>query len=56
MRNNVLFILGLLLFDGLAVVWAAWEFWSVRPEAKVDPVAQPPSSDASEEGSRHLER
>jgi len=31
MSKNALFIAGLILFDGAAVAWAAWEFWKIRP-------------------------
>ncbi len=57
MRNNIGFILALILFDGVAVAWAAWEFWSVRPRKKAkaaEPVAAPPPP-TSEEDPGHLE-
>lgn len=42
MGKNALFIAGLIIFDGAAVVWAAWEFWRIRP-GKTDK-AEPPSA------------
>ena len=30
MTSNAIFLAGLALFDGVAVVWAVWEFWSGR--------------------------
>jgi hypothetical protein len=51
-----MFILALVLFDGAAVAWALWEFWSVRPKrtAKADdPRAR---SEPSPEDSGHPER
>jgi hypothetical protein len=56
MSSHTIFLLGLVVFDGAAVAWALWEFWSVRPKkaAKADdPDAEsPPSPDRS----RHPER
>ena len=34
MAKNTIFILLLILFDGLAVAWGVWEFWSARPDRK----------------------
>jgi hypothetical protein len=31
MGKNALFIAILVLFDGAAVAWAAWQFWTLRP-------------------------
>ena len=31
MSHNVLFIAGLVLFDGLAVAWGLWELHKLRP-------------------------
>jgi hypothetical protein len=31
MGKNPLFIALLVVFDGGAVAWAAWEFWKLRP-------------------------
>jgi hypothetical protein len=56
MRTNTHFILELLLFEGAAVAWAAWEFWSVRPKAKADPKAPAASPPESEDRPGHPER
>jgi hypothetical protein len=34
MGRNTLFVLGLLLFDGLAVALGLWQFWDARPDKK----------------------
>jgi hypothetical protein len=34
MTSNAIFLAGLALFDGVAVAWAVWEFWSARPARK----------------------
>jgi hypothetical protein len=47
MGKNAIFIALLIVFDGVAVAWAAWEFWKARPE-KPDQKAAP-----SPEPSRH---
>ncbi len=39
MGRNALFIAGLVIFDGAAVAWAAWEFWKIRP-GKTDKPAE----------------
>ncbi len=38
MGTNTLFIAELVIFDGAAVGWAAWEFWKIRP-------GKPPKAD-----------
>jgi hypothetical protein len=56
MGANGLFIAGLVIFDGAAVAWAAWEFWSIRKgkaEALIDAEADAPQ--LSEHPSGHLE-
>ncbi len=51
MGKNTLFIAILVLFDGAAIAWAAWEFWKLRPSAdKADGVAA-----GSPESARHPE-
>jgi hypothetical protein len=52
MAANATFIATLVLFDGAAVAWAAWEFWLSRPRKDAVAEADPPSTDAS----RHAER
>jgi hypothetical protein len=42
MTSNAIFLAGLALFDGVAVAWAVWEFWSARPAPK--PKAEEPNS------------
>jgi hypothetical protein len=56
MTSNVIFFAGLALFDGVAVAWAVWEFWSARPAQK--PNAEEPSSTPanSTEIPRHSKR
>jgi hypothetical protein len=56
MRTNTHFILELALFEGAAVAWAAWEFWSVRPNKKPKADAPAQAASASEEDPGHLER
>jgi hypothetical protein len=31
MNHNTLFILALILFDGVAVGFGVWQYWTVRP-------------------------
>jgi hypothetical protein len=45
MAANATFIAGLVLFDGVAVAWAAWEFWLSRPTEQ-DAAASPSSEPA----------
>ena len=52
MSTNTIFILALILFDGVAVAWGVWEFWSARPDK--NKAKQPPSE--LSERSRHPER
>lgn len=60
MGKNALFIAILVLFDGGAVAWAAWEFWKLRPK-KMDKAEAPsalsrsPPTRASPEPSGHSE-
>jgi hypothetical protein len=55
MKSHTLFILTLILFDGLAVAWGAWEFWSAR-EKKAKPAPEPASPPPGpEEGPGHPE-
>jgi Flp pilus assembly protein CpaB len=51
MKHNVLFIAVLILFDGVAIAWAAWEFWSIR-KSKAETAE---ASDASKEAPGHSE-
>ncbi len=56
MTSNTMFLAELALFDGLAVAWGIWEFWSARPTKKTkveDPVSTPQQST---ETSRHAKR
>ena len=34
MKVSPLFLLEFLLFNGGALVWAAWEYWQIRPGKK----------------------
>jgi hypothetical protein len=40
MGTNTIFIAELILFDGAAVAWAAWEMWKLRP-GKTDKAEAP---------------
>jgi hypothetical protein len=45
--SNALFLAVLALFDGLAVAWGVWEFWSARPGKMTsveEPDSRPPTS------------
>lgn len=44
MDVNPLFLLEFVLFSGVALAWAGYEYWSARP--KKDEPSAPPSSDA----------
>ncbi len=48
MGRNAIFIAGLIVFDGAAVAWAAWEFWRIRPGKTDEPIKtdepEPPSA------------
>lgn len=52
MNSNTHFLLELTLFEGAAVAWAAWEFWSARPDRKAKP---PERSGDSPESPGHPE-
>ena len=55
MKANALFIAVLILFDGVAVAWAAWEFWSIR-KTKAEKAAESGGAhDISKETPRHPE-
>jgi hypothetical protein len=49
MEINPLFLMEFVLFSGIALVWAAYEFWSVRPK-KGDPPSTPPRDAGHPEG------
>lgn len=42
MEINPLFLLEFLLFNGVVLAWACYEFWSVRPR-KDKPDSAPPN-------------
>jgi hypothetical protein len=47
MSSNVTFFVELALFEGAAVVWGVWEFWSARPTKKPkseEPISKPAKS------------
>ena len=54
MGKNALFIALLIVFDGVAVAWAAWEFWKARPEkpvsAEMSASPEPPGHPEREHG------
>jgi hypothetical protein len=55
MRTHTPAILALVLLEGAAAVWAAWEVWSVRPgrQPKADDPETPPVASKDDPG--HLE-
>ncbi len=55
MSSHTIFILGLILFDGVAVAWALWEFWSVKPRRTAKTDEPPAAPHRSPEGPRHPE-
>jgi hypothetical protein len=44
MEINPLFLLEFVLFSGVALVWAGYEYWSVRPRKR--DAASTPTDDA----------
>jgi hypothetical protein len=55
MSTNTLFILALILFDGVAVGVGIWQYWTVRPTKK-EKVEEPSAlARASGEDPRHPE-
>ena len=49
MEINPLFLMEFVLFSGVALAWAAYEFWSVRPK-KDDTSSAPPDDARHPEG------
>ncbi len=59
MASNTVFIAEFLLFGAVALGWAAWEYWSIRPgKADRKPPADAPAPHARDlpEGPGHPER
>jgi hypothetical protein len=56
MKTSTLMFLEFLFFDGVALAWAAWEYWQIRP-GKPDkaPESRPSPEDTSPEYSGHPE-
>jgi len=56
MKTSTLMFLEFLFFDGVALAWAAWEYWQIRP-GKLDkaPESRPSPEDTSPEYSGHPE-
>ncbi len=54
MEFNPLFLFEILLFNGVVLAWAGYEFWSVRkkpePEAHPAPQSPPPDEPGHTEG------
>jgi hypothetical protein len=46
MHVNPIFLIELILFNGVALAWAGYEFWSVRPRKDKDAAASSPRDDA----------
>ncbi|MDX2237950.1 MAG: hypothetical protein NW203_10340 [Hyphomonadaceae bacterium] len=42
MSANTLFILELIIFNGVVLAWAGYEFWSVRRKPKPSPPKDEP--------------
>jgi hypothetical protein len=53
MEFNPLFLMEFVLFSGVVLAWAAYEYWSVRPDKKSPDVVAP--KEASPEDARHPE-
>ncbi len=51
MDVNPLFLLEFVLFSGVALAWAAYEFWSARPD-KDEAKSAPPDDAGHPEGER----
>lgn len=49
-------ILEFVITGGAAVVWAAWEYWKIRPGKVDEPNGGAPDSRASPEDTRHPDR
>jgi hypothetical protein len=56
MTANAMFLAVLALFDGLAVAWGIWEFWSARPAKKAKVEEPDPAPPDSAEASGHSKR
>jgi hypothetical protein len=56
MTSNAMFLAELVLFDGLAVAWGFWEFWSARPTKKAKVEEPDPTPETSAENAGHPER
>jgi len=50
MNTNTLFILELVIFNGVVLVWAAREYLSVRPDKTAKPDAAPRPSSPEDAG------
>ena len=55
MSTNTLFILALILFDGVAVGVGIWQYWTVRPSKKEKVDEPSPLARDSREHPRHPE-
>jgi hypothetical protein len=56
MKSNTLFFIEFLFFDVVALGWAAWEIWSVRPDKRGEGKEETSSTPgASPEPSGHPE-
>jgi hypothetical protein len=56
MSHNTIFILALILFDGVAVGFGVWQYWIVRPSKDAKPDAPSALARSSAKDPRHPER
>lgn len=49
-------ILEFLITGGAAMVWAAWEYWKIRPSKTDEPSGVAPDTRTSPEDPRHPDR
>ena len=55
MSSNALFFAEFLFFDGVALAWAAWEYWQIRPGKADKSPDNPKQPDGSPEDPGHPE-
>jgi hypothetical protein len=55
MSKSTLFFLASTMFEVVAVAWAAWQIWSIRPDKKTSSDAPSALARSSSENARHPE-